>query len=172
MQPFRRSRQPRPKAVLCPVSRSEQNNASALHEQRAQIAIAALADAAEDRPIARRYLLRYQTEPSRQSHDPWQTRCHCQWLLPLRWRMIGPMPGTVINCRQPSVPCASSSISSVTCSIRSSRRRQSSLRSSIILMMRDDSTSVRLAKMSGSCCRRKRSPWRTGIPCSKRKPRI
>ncbi len=26
--------------------------------------------------------------------------------------MIGPMPGTVTNCRQPSVPCASSSISS------------------------------------------------------------
>ena len=37
--------------------------------------------------------------------------------------MIGPMPGTVINCRQLSVPRASCSISSVTQSIRSSRRR-------------------------------------------------
>jgi hypothetical protein len=27
--------------------------------------------------------------------------------------VIGPMPGTVINCRQLSVPCASTSISSV-----------------------------------------------------------
>src|ERR1700678_340161 len=64
MEPFCRSRQPRSKAVLCPVSRSEQNNASALHEQRAQIAIPALADASEDRPITRRHLLRHQAKPS------------------------------------------------------------------------------------------------------------
>ncbi len=58
------ARRQTPKAVLCPVSRSEQNNASALHDQRAQIAIPALADASEDRPIARRRLFRHQTEPS------------------------------------------------------------------------------------------------------------
>jgi transposase len=35
-----------------------------------------------------------------------------------------------------------------------------------------DKTSTRLAKISGSCWRRKRSPWRTGMPRSNRKPRI
>ena len=49
-------------------------------------------------------------------------------------------------------------IYSVTCSIRSSRRRQSPLRSSIVLIIRGDNTSLRLARMSGSCWRRKRSP--------------
>jgi transposase len=39
--------------------------------------------------------------------------------------MIGPMPGIVIKCRQGSVFLESASISSVTDSIRSSRRRQS-----------------------------------------------
>ena len=39
--------------------------------------------------------------------------------------MIGPMPGIVIKCRQGSVFLESASISSVTASIRSSRRRQS-----------------------------------------------
>ena len=71
--------------------------------------------------------------------------------------MSGPMPGTVINWRQLSLPCART-ISSVTCWIRSSRRRQSPLRSSMILIIRGDNTSLRLARMSGSCWRRKRSP--------------
>src|SRR4029434_9330326 len=53
----------RSEAVLLPVFRSEQNNASTLHEQHAQIAVPALADATEDRPIARRHLLRRQAEP-------------------------------------------------------------------------------------------------------------
>ena len=48
--------QPRSKAMLCPVCWSEQNNASALHEQRAQVAIAALADAPKDRPVTCRHL--------------------------------------------------------------------------------------------------------------------
>jgi hypothetical protein len=62
MQPFRRGRQPRPKAMLCPICWPEQNDAGVLHEQRAQIAIATLADAAEDRPIACGHLLRHQAE--------------------------------------------------------------------------------------------------------------
>ena len=59
--------------------------------------------------------------------------------------MIGPMPGTVINCPQfTSVP-AKTSISLVMCSMRSSRRRQSPLRSSMILIIRGDNPSLRLA---------------------------
>src|SRR5258705_9847980 len=54
--------------------------------------------------------------------------------------MSGPMPGAVINWRQLSLPCARTSISSVMCLIRSSRRRQSLLRSSMILIMRGDNT--------------------------------
>ena len=53
----------RSEAVLLPVFRSEQNNASTLHEQHAQIAVPAPADVTEDRPIARRHLLRHQAEP-------------------------------------------------------------------------------------------------------------
>ena len=79
MQPFRRGREPRSKAMLCPVCRSEQNNSGALHEQRTQVAIAALADAPKDRPITSA-----PDRAKRQSHDPWQTRRHCQRLLPLR----------------------------------------------------------------------------------------
>jgi hypothetical protein len=63
MQPLSCGCEPRSKAVFCPICRSKQNNASALHEQRAQIAIAALCNAAEDRPISRRHLLRHEAEP-------------------------------------------------------------------------------------------------------------
>src|ERR1700722_16865321 len=51
--------------MLRPVYWSEQNNAGALHEERAQIAIATLGDAAEDGTITRGHLLRHQTEPRR-----------------------------------------------------------------------------------------------------------
>src|SRR5215813_3615606 len=63
MQALRRGCEPRSEAVLCPVCRSEQNNAGALHEERAQIAVSALCDAAENRAITGRHLLRYQAEP-------------------------------------------------------------------------------------------------------------
>src|SRR3981081_863185 len=74
--------------------------------------------------------------------------------------MIGPMPGTVITLRQLSSLFASVSISSVTVSIRSSSCRQSPARSMTIRIMRVDSKSGRLARMSGSNWRRKRSPCR------------
>src|ERR1700676_5711808 len=51
--------------MLRPVCWSEQNNAGALHEERAQIAIATLGDAAEDGTITRGHLLRHQAEPRR-----------------------------------------------------------------------------------------------------------
>jgi hypothetical protein len=63
MQAFCGGRELRSETVLLPVFWSEQNNASTLHEQHAQIAVPALADATEDRPIARRHLLRHQAEP-------------------------------------------------------------------------------------------------------------
>src|ERR1700751_6176770 len=63
MQPFRRGCQTRPKAVLCPICWPQQNDAGALHEQRAQIAIATLADTAKYRPVACGHLLRHQAEP-------------------------------------------------------------------------------------------------------------
>ena len=72
--------------------------------------------------------------------------------------MIGPMPGTVINCPQLTLLRARSSISSVTLSMRASRYSQSSTMSPIILSIRGDSTSVRMARICGSCCRRKRGP--------------
>src|SRR5436190_3578961 len=60
MQPFRRGCEPRSKTMLCPVRWSEQNNAGALHEQHAQVAIAPLADATKDRSVTRRHLLWHQ----------------------------------------------------------------------------------------------------------------
>jgi hypothetical protein len=63
MQALRRGCEPRAEAVLCPVCRSEQNNAGALHEERAQIAVSALCNAAEDRAITGRHLIRCQAEP-------------------------------------------------------------------------------------------------------------
>src|SRR5882724_2679509 len=51
--------------MLRPVCWSEQNNAGALHEERAQIAIAALSDAAEAGTITRGHLLRHQAKPRR-----------------------------------------------------------------------------------------------------------
>src|SRR6266542_2206035 len=63
MQALGCSCEPRSKAVFCPIGRSEQNDASALHEQRAQIAIATLCNAAEDRPIPCGHLLRHEAEP-------------------------------------------------------------------------------------------------------------
>ena len=56
---------------------------------------------------------------------------------------IGPMPGTVINCRQPSLLRTTASISVVTCSMRSSRRRQASSRSPTILIIQGDRLKIR-----------------------------
>src|SRR5256714_3972355 len=78
--------------------------------------------------------------------------------------MSGPMPGMLISRAQPWSCRASASISLERPSMRSSSRRQSPERSSMIRNMRGESTSVRLARMSGNSARRKRSPWRTAIP--------
>ncbi len=78
--------------------------------------------------------------------------------------MIEPMPGTVMTLRQLLSLFDKASISSVTTSIRSSSCRQSPARSATMRTMRGDRTSVRLARMSGSAWRRKRSPCRTMMP--------
>src|SRR5262249_43208891 len=64
MRPPRRSRKPRSKAMLGPPRRSKQNGAGTLYEQHAQIPISAFGDAAKDRTITRRHLIRHQTKPS------------------------------------------------------------------------------------------------------------
>src|SRR5262249_26821201 len=63
MQASRCGREPRSEAMFCPVCRSEQNNAGTLHEERAQIAVAALRNATQVRAITGRHLLRHQAEP-------------------------------------------------------------------------------------------------------------
>src|SRR4029077_5486953 len=63
MQPLRRGRKPRSKAMSCPICRSEQDHPGALHEQCTEIAISALADVPKDRPITGRHLLRHEAEP-------------------------------------------------------------------------------------------------------------
>src|SRR5262245_11840378 len=63
MQAPRRGREPRSEAVLRPTPWSERNGAGALYEEHAQIAISALRDAAKDRAITRRHLLRHETKP-------------------------------------------------------------------------------------------------------------
>ena len=83
--------------------------------------------------------------------------CERQTVL-LALEMIGPIPGTVMTLRQLSSLLAKVSISSVTASIRSSSCRQSLARSATMRTMRGERRSVRLARMSGSAWRRKRSP--------------
>jgi hypothetical protein len=120
--------------MLCPTLRSEQNGAGALDEEHTQIAISALRDAAKDRAITGRHLFRHQAKP-RGKVSPF---CKGSSIADCRDRgaMIGPMPGTVINCPQFTSVRARASISSVTLSMRSSRYFQSSTMSPIILSIR------------------------------------
>ena len=157
MQAVCRGCQPRAKTVLHPVCRPEQNNAGTLHEERPQIAIATFSDAAK--MVRSPVDICFGIRPSHAAKSrPFAKAVPLPIAATIALAMIGPTPGTVINWRQLSLPCARTSISAVMCSIRSSRRRQSPLRSSMILIIRGDNTSLRLARMSGSCWRRKRSP--------------
>ena len=127
MQAVCRGCQPRAKTVLCPVCWPEQNNTGTLHEERAQIAIATFGDAAKDGAITCRHLLRHQGPSQAAKSRPLATAPPLPMAATMALAMSGPMPGTVINWRQLSLPCARTSISSVTRWIRSSRRRQSPL---------------------------------------------
>ena len=163
--------EPDPEAVLRPARRPQQNDASCLHEECAQVLLPRL----EMRPRMVRSPVDIclgtrpiQAEKSR----PLANAAPLPIAATIALEMIGPMPGTVMTLRQLSSLFANVLISSVTASIRSSSWRQSLARSATIRAMRGERTSVRLARMSGSAWRRKRSPCRTMILRSRRKPGI
>src|SRR4051812_47749412 len=68
---------------------------------------------------------------------------------PLHWKMIGPIPGTLINRSQPESARASIPISADNPSMRPSSRRQSPVRSSITRAIRGDKTSGGVARDAG-----------------------
>src|SRR6266516_1937004 len=65
MQAHSGASEPDPEAVLRPVRRPQQNDPGCLHEEHAQVTVAALGDASEDGSVSGRHLLRDETEPSR-----------------------------------------------------------------------------------------------------------
>src|SRR6266566_4855692 len=171
MQAHSGASEPDPEAVLRPVRRPQQNDPGCLHEEHAQVTVAALGDASEDGSVSGRHLLRDETEPSRKvppfrecrattdrgnhrtrndranarhGHDPSTTVItFCQ-----RLDLIGHGFNSPIE-----LPPVAGKIARVH-------------------TMRGERTSVRLARMSGNTWRRKRSPCRTMVPRSRRKPRI
>ncbi len=66
MQPLGGGLQPSPEAVVGPVLGAHQDDPGTLDEERAQMPVAALRDAAEDGAVAGRHLPRHETEPSRE----------------------------------------------------------------------------------------------------------
>jgi hypothetical protein len=171
MQALNGANEPGAETVLRPSRRPHQNDPSCLDEEHAQVAVAALGDVSEDSPVSGRHLFGHEAEPSR-IIPPFRKADPLPIAATMALEMIGPIPGTVITLRQLSSAFASVSISSVTASIRSSSCLQSPARSLTMRTMRGESTSVRLARMSGSNWRRNRSPCRTMMPRSRRKPRI
>ncbi len=97
---------------------------SALDEEHAQIAVSALGDAAKDGAITCRHLLRHQPKPGSKI-TAFAKAAPLPTAATIALEMTGPIPGTVISCRQPSSARARASISSVTRSMRSSRFSQS-----------------------------------------------
>ena len=171
MQPLRGANEPSPEAVLRPARRPQQNDPGCLHEEHTQVTVAALGDAPEDGAVSSRHLPWDKASQAEKSR-PLANAAPLPIAATIALEIIGPMPGTVITLRQLSSLFASASMSSVTFSMRSSRSRQSPARSATMRIMRGERTSVRLAMKAGSCWRRKRSPCRTMIPRSSRKPRI
>src|SRR5580700_6258147 len=148
----------------------DQYDPGCLHEQRAQIAIAAPGYLAEDGTVSRRYLLWHQSEPGAEV----TAFGECSTVADRgdrRTRDDRPDAGhrhQPVACRVPT----GQRFSLDRTSMRSSSRCQSSASPSMRCSMRGDRTSVRLASMPGNSMRRKRSPWRTATPRSNRKARI
>jgi hypothetical protein len=71
-----------------------------LNEQTAQITIAALRYAAEDRAVSSRYLFRHEPEPGAEV-AAFRESSPVPIAATIALEMIGPMPGTVINRSQP-----------------------------------------------------------------------
>ena len=53
-----------PKPCFGQFAGSQQNNPGCLHEERAQVTVAALGDAPEDGSVSSRHLLRHEAEPA------------------------------------------------------------------------------------------------------------
>lgn len=151
-----------------PALRPQQHDARGLDEQHAQVAVASLGDPAQDRAAAGGVLPGHEAQPDAQIAAAVEGRSVAD---DGGQRMIGPTPGMVISRWQSRSRATTVSISSVTASIRASRRAQSSaspFNSSVILGV---STSARPCRIAGSCWRRCRRPTRTAIPRSRRKAR-
>src|SRR5215467_10956491 len=142
MQPLLGRLDPTLKPMTLPALWLDQHHPGSLHEQNAQIAIAA--QNASPVPIAATIAL----------------------------EMIGPMPGTLTNRSQPASCRARAVISPDKQSIRSSSLRQSSANPSMMRTMRGDSTSGGAVRIRGNSARKNRNPCRTATPRSSRKARI
>ena len=118
-----------PGPCFAQLGASEQNGAGAFDEEHTQIAVCALRDAAKDGAITGRHLFRHQAKPSGKV-SPFVKAVPLPTAATVALAMIGPMPGTLINCPQFTSVRARPSISSVTLSMRSSRYLQSSTVSS------------------------------------------
>ena len=129
-----RSREPGSKALLFPTLASEQNGAGALDEEHTQIAVSA-PSLMRPRIVRSPVDICFATVPSHAAKSrPFCKAAPLPIAATMALAMIGPMPGTLINCPQFTSVRARASISSVTCSIRSSRYFQSSTVSPIILV--------------------------------------
>src|ERR1700730_6529069 len=143
----------------------DQYDPGCLHEQRAQIAIAAPGYLAEDGTVC------FGTSPSQAPKSrPLENAAPLPIAATVALEMIGPMPGTVISRSHAGSPQASAPISLDRTLMRSSSRCQSSASPSMRCSMRGDRTSVRLASMLGNSMRRPRlsrpMTWKEFLPIS------
>src|SRR6201993_2591681 len=74
MQALSGASEPDPEAVLRPARRPQQNDASCLHEEHAQVTVAPLGDAPEDGSVSGRHLLRDEADPGRKI----SSSCECR----------------------------------------------------------------------------------------------
>jgi hypothetical protein len=80
--------------VTFPVLDPDQHNPCGLHEQNAQVAIAAPGDFAEDRAVSRRDLLGHQSKPGAEVAAFGEYVSSADRGATMALEMIGPMPGT------------------------------------------------------------------------------
>ena len=130
MQPLLGRLDPGFEPVALPALRLDQHNPRRLHEQDAQIAIAALGYLAQDRAASGRHLSRTRPNQAPKSR-PLENASPVPIAATIALEMIGPIPGTLISRSQPASWRAIVSISPDKPSIRSLSRRQSPARSSI-----------------------------------------
>ena len=102
MQALSGASEPDPEAVLRPVRRPQQNDPGCLHEEHAQVTVAALGDAPEDGSVSGRHLLGDEAEPGRKI-PALANAAPLPIAATIALEMIGPMPGTVMTLRQLSI---------------------------------------------------------------------